>query len=227
MAALVFSKKTKHFLVASLLLLVVFSNPWLYRKAMLHYQEKPIDPASTLLPKTAILLSGIVGFDSTGHGHFGSSADRYIQVAHLLHTGKISRLIISGGSGNFWRKEKIESLFIRDQLMQQGISDTSLIAETLSRNTYENAAFTRRVIDSLHLKGPFLLITSALHMPRAKKVFTKAGIDFIAYPCDYKVYPQVADFKNTFYPEMTILRDWEDLIKEWVGTVVYRLTGKA
>jgi uncharacterized SAM-binding protein YcdF (DUF218 family) len=227
LAALLFPKKRKVLLVSCLLLLVVFSNPWLYRKAMMYYQEKPIDSADTILPKTAILLTGIAGFDAAGHGYFGRSADRFIQAAQLLHTGKITKLIISGGSGNFWRKEKTESLFIREQLMLQGIPDSSLLAETLSRNTFENAAFTRRFIDSLHLKGPFLLITSAIHMPRAKKVFTKAGIPFIAYPCDYRVYQQAGDFKNTFYPDIANLSDWEDLIKEWVGIVVYRLTGKA
>ncbi len=227
LAALIFPKKRKYFLFASLIFLLVFTNPWLYRRAMLSYEEKPLNPAFTQLPETAILLTGIVGFDSMGHGHFGKSADRFIQSAHLLHSKQIKRLIISGGSGNFWRKEKTESLFLRQQFLLQGIPDSALLAETLSRNTFENAIHTRHLLDSLQLKGPFLLITSALHMPRAKKVFTKAGISFIPYPCDYKVYPQAPDFKNTVYPDITYLREWENIIKEWVGTIVYGLTGKA
>lgn len=227
LAALIFPKKRKHFLWACLILLLVFTNPWLYQKAMLSYEEKPLSTNATQLPETAILLTGIVGFDSIGNGYFGKSSDRFIQSANLLHSKKIKRLIISGGSGNFWRKEKTESVFLRDQLLLQGIPDSALLAETLSRNTFENATFTRHLIDSLQLKGPFLLITSALHMPRAKKVFTKAGIQFIPYPCDFKVYPQAPDFKNSIYPEISYIDAWEDLIKEWVGTLIYGLTGKA
>lgn len=226
-AALIFPKKRKHFLWASLLLVLVFTNPWLYQKAMLSYEERPLTTSSNQLPPTAILLTGIVGFDSSGNGYFGRSSDRFIQSAHLLHSKQIKRLILSGGSGNFWRKEKTESLFLRQQFLLQGIPDSALLAETLSRNTFENAIHTRHLIDSLQLKGPFLLITSALHMPRAKKVFTKAGIAIIPYPCDFKVYPQVPDFKNTVYPDISYMRDWQDLIKEWVGTIAYGLTGKA
>lgn len=226
LAALLFPKRRKHFLLACLILILVFTNPWIYRKAMFAYAEKPVNTAFTQLPETAILLTGIVGFDSMGNGHFGKSADRFIQSAHLLQSKQIKRLIISGGSGNFWRKEKTESVFLRQQFQLHGIPDSALLAETLSRNTFENAKFTRLLLDSLQLKGPFLLITSGLHMPRAKKVFIKAGISIIPYPCDFKVYPQAPDFKNTVYPDITYLREWEDIIKEWVGTLFYGLTGK-
>lgn len=226
LAALMFPKRRKHFLWACLILLLVCTNPWLYRKAMMSYEERPLKTTIAQLPETAILLTGIVGFDSSGNGYFGRSSDRFIQSAHLLHSKQIKRLILSGGSGNFWRKEKTESVFLRQQFMLQGIPDSALLAETLSRNTFENAVYTRQLIDSLQLKGPFLLITSALHMPRAKKVFTKAGISFIPYPCDYKVYPQAPDFKNSIYPEISYMDAWEDLIKEWVGTLFYSLTGK-
>jgi len=220
-------KKRKLLLSISLLLLLVFTNPWLYRRAMFFYQEKPLLDSSASLPTTAIVLTGMAGFDSTGKGYFGAAADRFIQSAQLLHSGRIKRLIISGGSGNLWRKERKEALFIREQLLKIGIPDSALLVETESRNTYENALFTGKLIDNLHIKGPFLLITSALHMPRSKKVFLAVGIPFLAYPCDYRVYPQSNDFNNTLLPHIDYLKDWEYLIKEWVGTIAYVLTGKA
>jgi uncharacterized SAM-binding protein YcdF (DUF218 family) len=227
LGALFLPKKRKVFLVLTLILVLIFTNPWLYRKMMMLYQENSATVSDSEFPTTAILLTGIVGFDSSGNGHFGRSSDRYIQTSQLLQTGKIQRLIISGGSGNFWRKENTESLFIKNQLKLTGIPDSCLLAETRSRNTYENAVYTKKLIDSLHLKGPFLLITSALHMPRARKVFTALGIPYIPFPCDFRVYPQANDFKNTFYPDVAYMGEWEDLIKEWVGTIIYRLTGKA
>lgn len=227
LASWVLPKKRKILLTISLLLLMVFTNPWLYRTAMFFYQEKPFSDSSASLPSTAIVLTGMAGFDSTGTGYFGGAADRFIQSAQLLHSGRIQRLIISGGSGNLWRKERKEALFIREQLLKNGIHDSTLLVETESRNTHENAVFTAKLIDSLHIKGPFLLITSALHMPRAKKVFLAAGIPFLAYPCDYRVYPQTNDFTNTLLPNINYLKDWEYLIREWVGTLAYGISGKA
>jgi uncharacterized SAM-binding protein YcdF (DUF218 family) len=207
---------------------LIFTNPFIYRKAMLAYQEKPATQSLAANPiTTGILLTGFVGFDAAGNGYFGKSSDRFIQAANLYHTGKVKQLIISGGSGNFWKVEPPEAGFLKKELIKNGIPDSAILIENRSRNTYENAKYTHQLIDSLHLKGPFLLITSALHLPRAKKIFSKLGINCIPYPCDFKQYPTVNHFMNTIYPDVSYLKDWEYLIKEIVGSLVYQIMGKA
>lgn len=163
-------KKNFHFLWAAILLLVVFTNPYLYRRAMIAYQPMPIQfkdkPAQ---PYTAILLTGFVKFDSAGQGYFGKASDRYIQTVQLFEQHFINKIIISGGSGNLWLQEPPEALFLQNELKKAGVPDSCIAIDTLSRNTFENGQYTRQLIDNIGWKGPYLLVTSAFHMPRAKK----------------------------------------------------------
>ena len=64
-------------------------------------------------------------------------------------------------------------------------------------------------------------------MPRSVAVFKKAGINFISYPCDYTVIDERFDIDNYIIPDISLLKKWSWVIKEVVGFVAYRLTGKA
>ncbi len=64
-------------------------------------------------------------------------------------------------------------------------------------------------------------------MRRAVRVFERAGLQVIPYPCDYKVINARLKFSDYFWPDIDVLTSWEIIIKEWVGIVVYQLTGKA
>jgi uncharacterized SAM-binding protein YcdF (DUF218 family) len=157
----------------------------------------------------------------------GSNVDRFIQTANLYHRGIIKKIIVSGGTGSLIQKEPPEASYLRQQLIDNGVNPAAIYMDNRSRNTYENAVFSKTITDSLHLQPPFVLITSAIHMKRSKSVFTKAGVQFIAYPCDYKVYPLDYTFENTIVPRIELLNDWSYFIKEMVGLAVYKLTGKA
>ncbi|MBU3743872.1 MAG: YdcF family protein [Sediminibacterium sp.] len=221
-------KKNFHFLWAAIFLLLVFTNPYLFRKAMIAYQTKPVvlkeKPGQ---PYTAILLTGFVKFDSAGQGYFGKASDRYVQTIQLYQQHIIDKIIISGGSGNLWLQEPPEALFLQNELKKLGVPDSLIAIDTLSRNTFENGQFTRQLLDSIGWKGPYLLITSASHLPRAKKVMDHFSIPTIAYPCNYIEIPQKNTWQNTLYPDFSKIADWEYLIKEIVGTWVYQITGKA
>lgn len=221
-------KKNFHFLWAAILLLVVFTNPFLYRKAMMAYQEKPL--VINEIPKkpyTGILLTGFVRFDSAGKGTFVRSCDRFIQTVRLYHQHIINKIIISGGSGNLWQQEPPEASFLKNEFLKMSIPDSAIVVDSLSRNTFENGAFTKKLIERTGWSGPFLLITSASHMPRAKKVMNHFSIPTTTFPCDFTVIPQKNNWQNTIYPDFSKFQDWEYLIKEIIGTWVYQITGKA
>lgn len=221
-------KKSKRWFWIALIFFLFFTNPYLYRKVTLAYQSQPaaLPPDSGAI-RIGILLSGFTGFDTAGNGYFTKGSDRFIQAANLYHSGTIKKLLISGGNGNIWTPEPPESQFIKSQLVKNGIPDSCILIERKSRNTYENALYTKQIIDSAKLTGPFLLITSALHMPRSMKIFNKLAIPCIPYPCDFRVFPQTSYFLNTLYPNISLFKEWEYLIKEIVGTWVYQITGKA
>ena len=217
----------KRLRIIVVILLVVFTNPFLYHSAVMAWQTPPVTIAPGKTYEAGIVLGGLSGYDKNGRGYFGASADRFIQVANLYHRQIIKKIIVSGGTGSLLQDGPAEAFFLHEQLKDNGIPDSAIILETSSRNTYENAVFTKKMIDSLRIRPPYLLVTSATHMPRSQKVFLKAGYDFISLPCDYKVVPDNFSLDGRLLPNISLLNGWAELIKEIVGLTAYRLTGKA
>lgn len=206
---------------------ILFSNPWLYKKVTLAWQLPRKALSVQEQYEAGILLTGMVQFDKHNEGYFGAAADRFIQTASLYHTGRIKKILVTGGSGSILHNYPAEAEYLKNALVANAVPEKDIIVEPLSRNTYENAVFSKKIIDSLQLKPPFLLITSALHMPRSSAVFKKAGIAFIPYPCDYKVVEEKFSFDDTIIPDVKLLKNWSELLKEMVGLLAYKLTGKA
>jgi len=153
----------------------------------------------------AILLSGMGGYDEYGNFYVTASGDRFIQSVELYHQGIVKKILITGGSGLLFNK-KDEAWGIKNELLKAGVPDSAILMERKSRNTYENAVFSKQLLDTAHLQPPYVLVTSATHMPRAKKCFDKAQVPVVIYPCDYMVHSEhtslmgfVPDVKPFFY----------------------------
>jgi uncharacterized SAM-binding protein YcdF (DUF218 family) len=220
-------KLKKRLLVISIAILILFTNPFLFRTVSLWWQPEPVELPIGKTYEAGIILGGLAGYDKNDRGHFGPSADRFIQTANLYHQGIIKKIIVSGGTGKLSQDEPAESLFLHTQFIANNIPDSVIIIESRSKNTYENAIFSKQIADSLHLQPPFILVTSGLHMKRSASVFKKAKFDCIVFPCDYKVTSQKFNLEDTIIPDISLLKIWGALIKEIVGLGVYRLTGKA
>lgn len=225
-----FSKKPatkKRLGITAVCFTVLFTNPYLFRSLVFLWQPSPVDLPANQSYSAGILLGGMSGYDEKNRGYFGDNADRFIAAANLYHTGRIKKIIVSGGSGRLFQNEPAESFFLETQLIANGVKKSDIILESRSKNTYENGIYSRQIIDSFRLQPPFVLITSAIHMPRSASVFTKAGIRILPYPCDYKVIPERWDAGNYIIPSISTLYNWNFFIKEIVGYYVYTLTGKA
>lgn len=220
-------KTKKRLLVLAIIILVIFTNPFLYRITIMFWQPDPKQLSADQKFDAGIILGGLSGYDKNGMGHFGGNADRFIQTANLYHRGIIKKIIVSGGTGKLSQNEPPEAPFLRQEFIFNGIPDSNIIIENRSRNTSENAIFSKRISDSLGLKPSFVLITSAMHMRRSASVFKKVGFDCISFPCDYKVTPQKISLDGTIIPNVALLMHWSDPLKEMVGLCVYKLTGKA
>jgi uncharacterized SAM-binding protein YcdF (DUF218 family) len=212
---------------AFVILLLLLTNPWLFRQASFAWQPHPVVLPIQPSYEAGIVLGGLSGYDKFNRGYFGGNADRFIQTANLYHQGIIKKIIVSGGTGKLSQDEPGEAFFLLEQFKANGIPAKDIFIESASRNTYENALFSKKITDSLKLRPPFVLITSAQHMKRSEAVFNKAGFQCISYPCDYKVIPTKNAIDNTVLPNIGLLNEWAFLLKEIVGLYVYRLTGKA
>lgn len=217
----------KRLLTGMIVLVIVFTNPFLYRSFVMSWQSAPRSLPDSAHYNVGIILGGLSSYDKKNQGFFSPAADRFIQTANLYHRGIINKILITGGTGNLLQREPPEAVFLRQEFIRNGVNEKDIILENQSRNTHENAIFSKRILDSLKLQPPFVLVTSAMHMPRSVAVFKKAGFDFVSYPCDYTVIDSRFDIDHYLMPDVSLLKDWAPALKEVVGLVVYRLTGKA
>lgn len=215
----------KRLLAVIVLLIFFFGNRYIYTNIVLAREPKPVTlPAGTSY-EAGIVLGGTISFDKYGRGYFNSASDRFIETCILYKTQKIKRIIISGGSNGAGQQKDADYQY--QKMLELGIPSKDLIVEDSSANTFENAAFTKLKIDSLHLKPPFVLVTSAMHIPRAERVFTKAGIPVIPFPCNYYVIESKLSFSDYIIPDIGTLLSWNLLLKEVVGIMGYKLFKKA
>lgn len=213
--------------IITIVLVVVFTNPWLYNQANLAWQPAKKSLGSQEQYELGILLTGMVQYDRFNEGYFGSASDRFIQTANLYHTGKIKKILVTGGSGSLLHDYPSEAEFLKKAFLDNAIPEKDIIIEPMARNTYENAIFSKKIIDSLSFKGPFLMITSAQHIRRSAAVFKKAGIPFVAYPGDFREVQNKFSPDDAFMPDAKLLKEWSYLLKEMIGLLAYKLTGKA
>ncbi|MFP5042311.1 YdcF family protein [Parasediminibacterium sp. JCM 36343] len=206
---------------------IVFSNPFLQNEAELAWQVNKSGLEQGKQYEAGILLGGMAGYDKHNVAHFSGAADRFIEVNKLYHQGIIKRIIVSSGTARLQQDEPGEADFLADVLLKSDVPALAIFIENKSRNTFENASFSKRILDSLQLKGPFVLVSSAMHLPRALLVFKKAGLPVVAYPSAFNATEKKYNWTDYVWPSIGTIYAWAGLIREMVGVAMYKLTGKA
>jgi uncharacterized SAM-binding protein YcdF (DUF218 family) len=215
--------------VAALFTALFFSNGWVVQNAIAWYQSQPEPMQAGERYEACILLSGLAGFDEKdSRGYFTASSDRFIQAMRLYKLGHVRRIILTGGQGNpFSRHNLRESDFLMQSLLEMGVPASDIVNERDARNTIENAVNTRRTLDSLGIRGRSVLVTSAVHMPRALRTFRSEGLDVRPFPCDFGVKPSGSSFTwQSLLPTPEGFGQWDRLLKEMVGTAFLILKGR-
>ena len=113
---------------------------------------------------------------------------------------------------------------MRDYLLANKIPMTDIIIENTSRNTMENAMNSAEILKEKNIEGSFLLITSANHMRRAQLCFNKANLQITAFPTDCTTSYRSTGYDYILFPRVEALERWQDLIHEWIGYIVYKIT---
>ena len=108
-----------------------------------------------------------------------------MQAALLWRAGKAQTIIVTGGNLPWARASATDADFAAELLQAYGVPPDSIIVESNSRNTHENAINTAAIWRERHFRSG-LLVTSATHMPRALASFRKAGLDVAPWPADFR-----------------------------------------
>lgn len=149
-----------------------------------------------------------------GHG------ERMTAMVELARRFPEARLVFTGGSGSVRMQEIKEAPAARELWSRMGLDTDRILFEDQSRNTWENAVFTRDLVKP-QPGEVWLLVTSANHMPRSMGVFRRAGWDPTAFPVAFKTN-HAKDTQLTFNLDDGLRRStWA--VREWVGLVAYHL----
>jgi uncharacterized SAM-binding protein YcdF (DUF218 family) len=198
--------------------------------ALIYPLEERFPPwdASRGAPVGIVVLGGAIGPDisaARGTPDLNESAERLTAVADLARKYPSAHIVYSGGNARLMLNGRIEADFAVTLFESFGIPRARIIIERKSRNTIENAIFTKELVDPRPGER-WLLVTSAYHMPRAIGVFRQAGFPVEAYPVDWRTRGAI-DLALPFDSVTAGLRRTDTAMREWVGLVVYRLTGQS
>ncbi len=102
---------------------------------------------------------------------------RLAQGARLYIAGRSPRVILSGGGEG----GRTEARNMARGMRKFGVPDNALLLEERSTDTTTNARYSAQIARA-HGVRSVLLVTSAIHMPRASVLFRGAGLQVIEVP---------------------------------------------
>lgn len=153
------------------------------------------------------------------------AAERYTEAVALARRLPGARLVFSGGAGGLLRVEPPEAETAGRLFEALGVAKERVTLEAASRDTWENALFTARLVQPRPGER-WLLVTSAGHMPRAMGAFRQAGFAVEPWPVDYRT-ADAWDLVRPFEAPSEGLKRLDQVTREWVGLLAYWLTRRS
>ncbi|HML09045.1 MAG TPA: YdcF family protein [Xanthobacteraceae bacterium] len=223
-----FTRLASWLVVTSLVLIAVAGLSPLGNALILPLEQRfPPWDSSLGPPDGIVVLGGAISpavSAARGAVALDEAAERITVTAELARRYPNARIVFSGGSNALIFDEGAEAAFAVQQLQALGVAQERLTAEEQSRNTIENAVFSR-LLANPRPGERWLLVTSAYHMPRAMAAFRAAGFLVEAYPVDWRTRG-LLDAARPFASLGEGLRRTDTAVREWVGLLFYRLAGK-
>lgn len=147
---------------------------------------------------------------------FSNSLPRVTEGVRLYHTHPGSKLIFTGGKAN----SSISSAEVAAQVAQSlGVPIENTIALTEPKDTQEEAFEVERIVG----KEPFLLVTSANHLPRAMTMFTSRGMQPFAAPANQLAITSGINPWEKYIPSANFFAHSERAWYEFLGTIWWHL----
>jgi uncharacterized SAM-binding protein YcdF (DUF218 family) len=206
----------------------VFSD-WL--RSTLEWRYLPPEIEAYPAADAIVVLGGMVSAPAAPRVDLqvSESFDRLLHAAALFESGKAPVVIASGGGIAWLGAVEPEAVGMKALLLRLGVPDEAIVMETQSRNTAENALYTGEILRERGI-GRVLLVTSALHMPRAMKLFRARGIDAVPAPTDMRSIYDPARTVLDYLPDVGAMYQTTLAVKEYLGMgwmAVRGVTGSA
>ncbi|MCJ8167505.1 YdcF family protein [Pontibacter sp. E15-1] len=217
----------RYSLLAAIVLLLVFSNPFLANEAFRAWEVSAVPVQNTNHHHVAVILTGVTSYreDISDRIHTSKGADRFLHPLQLYRLGKIDKFLISGGTSSILSEHVPEAEQIEKILLMAGVPERDILTEGNSRNTHENAVNTAKALARHPEWQQVLLVTSAFHMRRSVACFRKAGVDVDAFSTDFYSNERRYTPDESIIPSINAFDNWHLLVHEVSGFVIYKMLG--
>jgi uncharacterized SAM-binding protein YcdF (DUF218 family) len=167
-----------------------------------------------------VVLSGMLEIKELGDSTYieWGDPDRFFGGITLFKAGKAQKLVFTGGKMPWDKAKKTEGGILKEYAISNGIPAEKIFVTKDVMNTADEAVAVKELISP---SKRIILVTSAYHMYRAKRLFEKQG--FIVIPCkvDYKTGRNIQITFMDFLPSAGNLELTEIGIREIIGRLFY------
>jgi uncharacterized SAM-binding protein YcdF (DUF218 family) len=226
-------------LIATLALLFLGGNRWVSTALARSLEWQYLPPAEIPQAEVIVVLGG-----GTANAVYprtiveiSDAGDRVLYAAWLYKQGKAPHLLLTGGALDWAPTATSAAQDMATLLEMMGVPGDALWLEPDSRNTYEDAVYSARILREKGIHR-ILLVTSAFHMPRSVRLFEAQGLEVIPLPADYSVVQASGDDQGaatltgdpraailSLFPTADNLSRTTRMLKEYIGILVYDLKG--
>jgi len=224
-----FVRAGRRLVVASFVVLAILGLSPLGNALIIPLEQRfPTWDAARGAPDGIIVLGGAISPDVSAARNdpaLNEAAERMTAIPELARRYPDARILFSGGSGALIYDEGNEADFALRLFESLGIARARILLEDRSRNTVENALFSKAIAQPKSGER-WLLVTSGYHMPRAIGIFRKVGFAVEPYPVDWRTRG-MADAWRPFPTMGEGLRRSDIAVREWIGLAVYWLMGQS
>jgi len=189
------------------------------------FQSHSVEAFPAINNKTAVIVLLGGGIEEKAPEYDGrDTLSRYAMMRTVYAADLAQRTgldVYTTGGAVLSETTEPEGALMERMLMRLGIDKSNIHIETKAKNTWENAANLRHVLqtDGIHT---IVLVTTAWHMPRSVRVFEQHGFDVLPAPCDYVVERKPYDIRS-WLPRWDVMADSADGLHEYLGMLWYRL----
>ncbi len=199
----------------------IFSNN-LFKLVEGSEYRKPISAIDSA--DAIVVLSGMLGINEIGDLTYieWGDPDRFFGGIALFKSGKAKKIVFTGGKMPWDNAKKTEGQVLKEYAISNGILAEKILVTKDVENTAEEAVAVKELISP---SKKIILVTSAFHMSRARKLFEKQGFEVIPYKVDYKTSLNKSVGIMDFLPSAGNLELTETGIREIIGRLFYLIKG--
>ena len=198
--------KRSAFSIGGLTILLIFSNP-LFAEWAIRQAEKPFVPINIdSLQKSdfVVVLSG--------------DATRFDTALRILEKDKAAKMIVTAGKTPWEKKQLSDGHQYMNVAKQIGINSDKILITGVVQNTEQEVVEISKIIP---LESNLILVTSAIHMTRAKMLFDNAGFETVGFP--NKFFTGHKTTLMSFIPSASALSRSSNIYREFQGRLFYSI----